>query len=97
VTKFAQGSANEAFDLNDLSGLQRALMREALVAAFTRDAFDQLLQDNDASKRLEILVADGALRTQLFELVLLSQQEDGPLRSSPGHRRRDPTTPVSRT
>jgi hypothetical protein len=53
VTKFAQGSANEAFDLNDLSGLQRALMREALVAAFTRDAFDQLLQDNDASKRLE--------------------------------------------
>jgi len=53
VTKFAQGSANEAFDLNDLSGLQRALMREALVAAFTRDAF----------------VADGALRTQLFELV----------------------------
>jgi hypothetical protein len=75
VTKLVPGSANRPFNVNDLSGPQRALLREALLVAFTRGALDQMLQDNDASKRLDILVADDALRTQLFELVLLVQQE----------------------
>jgi hypothetical protein len=44
MMKLAQGSANRAFDLNDLSGPQRALLREALVTAFNRHAFDQMLQ-----------------------------------------------------
>jgi V8-like Glu-specific endopeptidase len=74
VTELTQ-SADKSFDLNELSGPQRALLREGLVVAFGRVDLDQMLQDNDASKRLEILVRDGPLRTQVFELVLRTQQE----------------------
>lgn len=71
----AERNASGPFDLNDLSGPQRALLREALLAAFTRDALDQTLQDNDETKRLDILVAEGGLRSQLFELVRVTQNE----------------------
>ena len=46
VTKLVPGSANRPFNVNDLSGPQRALLREALLVAFTRGALDQMLQDN---------------------------------------------------
>lgn len=75
MAKLAEDGANGSFDLNKLSGPQRALLREALLVAFTRPAFDQMLQNNDENKRLDILTTDSALRTQLFELVLLTQME----------------------
>lgn len=72
--ELVQGAEN-SFDLNKLSGPQRAVLRAALVVAFGRHDLDQMLQDNDASKRLEILVRDGTLETQVFELVLRTQLE----------------------
>jgi V8-like Glu-specific endopeptidase len=74
ATRFTS-SAVKSFDLNDLSGPQRAVLRAALVSAFGRRDLDKMLQDNDVSKRLEILVRDGTLETEVFELVLRSQQE----------------------
>ena len=74
MTELAQ-SADMSFDLNELSGPQRAVLRAALLAAFGRHDLDQMLQDNDPSKRLEILVRDGTLESQVFELILKTQQE----------------------
>jgi hypothetical protein len=67
--------ARSGFDLNDLSGPQRAMLREALLLAFDRDPLDQMLQDHDRNKRLQVLVTDSNLRDQVFELVKLTQDQ----------------------
>jgi hypothetical protein len=75
VPQATEGSPDQSLDLNNLSGPQRALLREALLLAFSRDALDRMLQDNDASKRLDILAKDSDLRTQIFDVVSASQDD----------------------
>ena len=63
------------WDLNDLSGPQRKVLRNALTKAFTRSDLDRMLQDNDPSKGLDILVSAGGLEHQVFELIATAQRQ----------------------
>jgi hypothetical protein len=61
-------------DLGNLNGPQRAVLRDAILSAFTKTSLDQLLQHNDWEP-LESIVTPGRFPDQLFELVKLSQDE----------------------
>lgn len=69
----ARGS--QPWDLNHLSGPQRAVLRNALLRAFSRSDLDRMLQDNDPLKGLDILVGVGGLEQQVFELIAKTQQQ----------------------
>lgn len=61
-------------NLNDLSGPQRMMLREAFLKAFTPPALDQLLVYNNKLP-LYALVAPGDFETQLFYLIQRTQME----------------------
>jgi hypothetical protein len=63
-------------DLSNLRGSQRQVLREAIIAAFTPQTLDMLLQLPPLEKDpLHVLVPPGPFRYQVFELVNLSQME----------------------
>ncbi len=66
---------SQPWDLNNLSGPQRAVLRNALLRAFNRADLDRMLQDNDPLKGIDILVSPGGLQHQVFELIAISQQQ----------------------
>lgn len=62
-------------DLNEMSGVQRKLLRQAISSAFTRQALNKLLQEDIGKSPLQNLVAAGAFDDELFELIKLSQMD----------------------
>jgi hypothetical protein len=63
-----------AVNLNDLTGPERRIVRDALLTAFNEAALDMLLQD-ELDKRLDEFVGDGPFRKRVFDLVNESQRD----------------------
>lgn len=61
-------------DLNQLSGAQRKVLRQAVVAAFTFQSLEMLLADH-LDKSLAALVVPDAIATMVFELIKRMQEE----------------------
>ena len=64
-----------ALDLNELSGPQRKIVRDALLAAFTAETLDELLQDELDQQPLATLVPAGTFAAMLFNLINVSKRE----------------------
>lgn len=62
-------------DLNELSGPQRKLLRQALSAAFNENSLDKLLQEELNRSPLRNVVAPDAFDQMVFDLITLTQQE----------------------
>jgi hypothetical protein len=64
-----------AFDLNALTGPQRKIVRDALLAAFDAPALDMLLQDSLDKPGLATLVAPAGFAIMVFHLINVTQRE----------------------
>lgn len=64
-----------ALDLNELSGPQRKIVRDALVAAFTAQTLDELLQDELDQQSLATLTPAASFEAMVFNLINLSKRE----------------------
>ncbi|MBM0104659.1 trypsin-like peptidase domain-containing protein [Steroidobacter sp. S1-65] len=64
-----------ALDLNELSGPQRRIVRDAFLAAFTAQTLDQLLQDELDLQPLATLVPAASFEAMVFNLINLSKRE----------------------
>lgn len=63
-----------ALDLNSLNGPQRAIVRDAFMAAYTTDTLTMLLAD-ELDKQLGEIVAPGPFKLVVFNLIQLARAE----------------------